>query len=509
MIEESNTEETNKFMEFLRNNYLNDPNYKDILSQIIDVPDIPVELLSKYYARIYTINGNFYKNMKIELLKGEKENYEPYIPFIKTLFEGIRKKALKTCFQKDLYSAQLINEKEIDNFEKMAKESTDNCNKPTYISKSFISFSKSKSTANNFYNQGKKNAIITLMGYKKEINLYTHADIQDISFYPNEKEVLFFPFSNFEIVSIETVPSVPKRYNIILKYLAEYIEELKKDKNFYNSREKLPDTRFKALIEKTGLIKQEKLNMEIKDVFKDYDDYTQRNTNSKCNKKWWFLLLLLLLGFVGLFGLIKHKSKNSEEKCQKNYYLYNSKCLPCNPGYYSNAGSIVCSRCPYGLSSYGNGTDCFNCSEGTISNYDFEECTECRAGFYAKEGSSSCSPCPRGTYSGDKAGKCLKCSAGYSSEEESSECTLCGEGTFSKEGDPYCSDCPPGTFSNISGATYCNKCPAGTSPNYEKTSCDKCLVGYYTDTPGSIECSLCPEGTIILKKVQLAALYVR
>ena len=121
MIEKSNTEENNEFMNFLRENYLNDPKYKDILSQIVDVSDIPVELLSKYYARIYTINGNFYKNMKKELLKGNEENYKTYLPFIKTLFEGTRKKALKTCFQIDLYSAQWLAQMEIDIFKNMSQ----------------------------------------------------------------------------------------------------------------------------------------------------------------------------------------------------------------------------------------------------------------------------------------------------------------------------------------------------------------------------------------------------
>ena len=33
--------------------------------------------------------------------------------------------------------------------------------------------------------------------------LSTHSDIEKISFYPNEKEVLFYPFSSFEIKDIK------------------------------------------------------------------------------------------------------------------------------------------------------------------------------------------------------------------------------------------------------------------------------------------------------------------
>ena len=36
-------------------------------------------------------------------------------------------------------------------------------------------------------------------------NLSTHGDIEKISFFPNEKEVLFFPFSSFEIKNIKEI----------------------------------------------------------------------------------------------------------------------------------------------------------------------------------------------------------------------------------------------------------------------------------------------------------------
>ena len=36
-----------------------------------------------------------------------------------------------------------------------------------------------------------------------EYNLATHADIQEISLVPSEKEVLFFPFSSFAIKKIQ------------------------------------------------------------------------------------------------------------------------------------------------------------------------------------------------------------------------------------------------------------------------------------------------------------------
>ena len=54
-------------------------------------------------------------------------------------------------------------------------------------------------------------------------NLSTHGDIEKISFFPNEREVLFFPFSSFEIKDIkETTLGNDKRYEIKLLYLGKY-----------------------------------------------------------------------------------------------------------------------------------------------------------------------------------------------------------------------------------------------------------------------------------------------
>ena len=58
-------------------------------------------------------------------------------------------------------------------------------------------------------------------------NLSTHCDIEKISFYPNEKEVLFFPFSPFEIKSIKEIYiRNEKIYKIELLYLVKYLKEI-------------------------------------------------------------------------------------------------------------------------------------------------------------------------------------------------------------------------------------------------------------------------------------------
>ena len=52
-------------------------NVKILLGQIESMKNIPIEILSKYYARLYTLNSNFYRYMNKDLGLNKKEFYLP------------------------------------------------------------------------------------------------------------------------------------------------------------------------------------------------------------------------------------------------------------------------------------------------------------------------------------------------------------------------------------------------------------------------------------------------
>ena len=56
---------------------------KNLLYQIKSIPNIPIEILSKYYARLYTSESSFYKNMNKSLGLNKIDNY---LPFIEVLY---------------------------------------------------------------------------------------------------------------------------------------------------------------------------------------------------------------------------------------------------------------------------------------------------------------------------------------------------------------------------------------------------------------------------------------
>ena len=117
------------------------------------------------------------------------------------------------------------------------------------FSKSFLSFTKDKKKANNYLNFNNKNKNLSKVLFILEkddnigYNLSTHGDIEKISFFPNEREVLFFPFSSFEIKDIkETTLGNDKRYEIKLLYLGKYLKDFENDKNVIINENKIPDT---------------------------------------------------------------------------------------------------------------------------------------------------------------------------------------------------------------------------------------------------------------------------
>ena len=68
MIEKASNENLEEYIKSLYNIYYKDENIKKLLEQILYLKNIPIEILSKYYARLYTLNTNFQKNLNKDLL---------------------------------------------------------------------------------------------------------------------------------------------------------------------------------------------------------------------------------------------------------------------------------------------------------------------------------------------------------------------------------------------------------------------------------------------------------
>ena len=172
---------------------------KKLLSSIISIPNIPIEILSKFYARLYTCPSNFHSILNRNLGLNKTENY---LSFIKTLYQGVKSKALPLSSNKILYRGSKISKDEITKIKKYIKDKIEGLPGAIVFSRAFLSFSKNKKVAENFFgfkntNENLSKVLFVLEKDSKiRYNLSTHGDIQEISYFFDEEEVLFFPFSN-------------------------------------------------------------------------------------------------------------------------------------------------------------------------------------------------------------------------------------------------------------------------------------------------------------------------
>ena len=62
--------------------------------------NIQIEILSRYYSRLYTANSSFHRNVNRDLGLNKKDNY---LSFIKILYEGVKLKLLPLSNNNILY----------------------------------------------------------------------------------------------------------------------------------------------------------------------------------------------------------------------------------------------------------------------------------------------------------------------------------------------------------------------------------------------------------------------
>ena len=161
-----------------------------------------------------------------------------YLPFIKTLYEGANLKSLPLYSQNEnLYRGSILSNKEIEEILSI-KNKIDDLPTNVVFSKAFLSFHKDLDITlellyQTFHNKNfnKVLFVIERRGKNSEIeyNLETNADLEEISYFPDENEVLFFPFSSLEIKNVEeTFIMDVNVYKITLNYLGKYLKEFKK-----------------------------------------------------------------------------------------------------------------------------------------------------------------------------------------------------------------------------------------------------------------------------------------
>ena len=257
LIKVDSYDDIEKFSKYLYKKYKEYPQIRNLLKSINLTKKIPLELLSKYYIKIYTNDScYFYGHLNRDLRNNKRDKY---LPYIKVLYEGIRLKALPFGSDNTLYRGTILADKEIKLIKNYLDKKIEGLPGAIIFSKIFLSFSKDRDTAEKFMKGNMKNFLQVLFILEKDENmdfsLSTHADVETLSYFSDEREVLFFPFSSFEIKEVnQTEINGEDAYEIKLKYLGKYL------KLFENKPIEIPNSEFKKELINFGLIEKEDID---------------------------------------------------------------------------------------------------------------------------------------------------------------------------------------------------------------------------------------------------------
>ena len=212
-------------IDYLYNNFSKEKVF-DLFKPSLIIKTIPFQILIKWWLRAFSLNSKLNNNLKLE----EKINNT----FIKILYKSFDINSID-FYNEDfnLYRTQIMNENEykklLNDFNKKKE------NFPFFIvfSNNFVNFFKSIEIVNSIRLESNENQISILFELKnfKNKNFIKGIDLHNYSFYPNEKEIIFLPFSSFCVENIED-DEIGKKISLIYidNYFNEDIQKILKNK---------------------------------------------------------------------------------------------------------------------------------------------------------------------------------------------------------------------------------------------------------------------------------------
>ena len=228
-------EEIHNFNQYLINMH----GMEELIGQFEDIPEMPKEIICKYWVNAYTLETSFYSVMrhKLQTKKGKF-----FCPYIKMMYEGVKIKALKPKYDQILYRGSIISLSELNILEQNLNESNESIfPKLILYYRGFQSFSLIRERAIDFMNKStppNNHIKVLFLVQPFNSNISTNANNQDflidgflsnayikeLSNFPEEEEVLFFPFSSFEVTKINREFS--NHVEITLEYLGKYRQNI-------------------------------------------------------------------------------------------------------------------------------------------------------------------------------------------------------------------------------------------------------------------------------------------
>ncbi len=231
LISEPLHEEIKKFNDFLIQIY-HDKNLEleYYIKQII-IPNVPKSILINYWIKIFFIE-EFSNEINKDLKHKIGNKFDVYV---RMLYFGLKRKYLKTITNEKLYRSEILTKEEIEEIKKIKqskkKDQLPNC---LCFTKSLLTFSRDEKIAFESIKKPleSKNQYYVIFEIEKSesqknnnqnegINEENATNINIETYNLDKKEVLFLPFSCFEID--EEPQFINSKYYLIkLKYIGKY-----------------------------------------------------------------------------------------------------------------------------------------------------------------------------------------------------------------------------------------------------------------------------------------------
>ena len=232
---------------------------KFLFSQLAEAGNIPLNLLTMFWLRAYSIHSSFNENLNKSLLNCD---YNDYLPIIQKFYESVDKCNLCSC-DSTIYKGIIVERKKMTSFIKEFNNKRDSIPKAILYGKSFFSFYKDEYKVKKL--KDSKKAILQRFNYfiklvlEKPNNLRLVKDNaiinKEISYFESDDEILFFPFSCFEIKKIEQIND--QEIIMTLNYLDKYTELIKPEEGQIFA--KIPENDFSRLVFESGIIDEKKI----------------------------------------------------------------------------------------------------------------------------------------------------------------------------------------------------------------------------------------------------------
>ena len=234
-----------EFVEYLTKEFKNITPINNLFSQLPISNEIEKNLLIHFWLRAYSTHLMTLKNPEgyINLSLNEKNLYH-HLPMMRLLYQNVIKGPLASEAKNTLYKGITIHSETWEKiYKKYQEQKNGSIPKAIIYGDTFFSFYRDINTVNKFKNYNKKgfgrfdiylNLILegtTNFKFVKNNTIIT----KEVSYFDDKynDEVLFFPFSCFEIVKIEEKkkidPKDPIEFTLTLNYLDKYIHYFEDD----------------------------------------------------------------------------------------------------------------------------------------------------------------------------------------------------------------------------------------------------------------------------------------